>query len=128
MAFKTPTDEAIDWAERNLAGGLPRITREHDAAVKELLEAANAADGSVDTARTLAAIKSYREAMNDEKAGLRGTFRTMAQYLIAVGLPPGRVCRDLGFGRTAMNAAMSKHTSLRLLIEPGTKSVKKRVA
>lgn len=130
MAFKTPTDEAIAWAEGDLPRGVAKLAEQHDAAVKALLEAADAAAaGSVDTAATLAAVKAYRAVMTDsEEFKPRDLIRRLARYLIAAGLPPGRVCRDLGFGRTWMNSYMKEEPAFAPLIEPGAKSVKKRVA
>lgn len=130
MAFKTPPPEAIAWAEPQIPRGVGRLIQQHDAAVAALLKAADAANGAVDTAATLAAVKAYREAMagTKEEPGPRDMVRTLAHLLVAAGLPPGRVCKGLGFGRTAMNAAMAKNATLKRLIEPGRKSVRKEVA
>lgn len=128
MAFKTPPPQAITWATPLLPGGVALLTRQHGAAVKALLEVADAAaSGSVDTARTLAAIKAYREAVagTEDEPGPRDTLRRLARYLIAAGLPPGGVCKGLGFGRTWMNGYMKQEPDFARLIEPGKKSVKK---
>jgi hypothetical protein len=124
MAFKTPDPKTITWATGGLPGGIEQLTIQHESAVKALLAAADAAGGPMDTARTLAAIKAYREAMQGE-TGPRDTIRRLARYLITAGLPPGRVCRGLGFGRTWMNAYMKKEPAFAPLIEPGTKSTRK---
>ncbi|CPS10986.1 Uncharacterised protein [Mycobacteroides abscessus] len=130
MAFKTPPDEAIAWADPQIPRGVDRLIQQHDSAVAALLEAAEAAAGAVDTAVTLAAIKEYRTAMagTKEEPGPRDMIRTLAYLLITVGVAPGRVCRGLGFGRTAMNKAMIDHAVFKKLIGPGTKSMKKAVA
>ncbi|OHU33337.1 hypothetical protein BKG79_22285 [Mycobacteroides chelonae] len=130
MAFRTPPAEAIAWAEPEIPRGVKHLAKEHETAVKALLEAADASAGPIDTATTLAAIKEYRTAMagTKEEPGPRDTLRQLAQYLIAAGLPPGRVCRGLGFGRTSMNKYMREEPTFAQLIERGTKSVKKKVA
>lgn len=130
MAFRTPPPEAIAWAEPQIPRGVDRLIQQHDSALTALLEAAEAANGTVDTAVTLAAIKKYRTAMagTKEEPGPRDMIRTLAYLLITVGVAPGRVCHGLGFGRTAMNKAMIEHVVFKKLIVPGRKSVKKRVA
>lgn len=133
MAFRTPPPEAIAYAERELPLGIEQLTRRHDVAVSALLEAAEAANGTVDPAVTLAAIKEYRAQFKtddgrDTKFGIRVTMHRLAQHLIAAGVAPGRVCKQLGYGRTAMNKAMSSDDAFKRLIEPGKKSMKKEVA
>lgn len=121
MAFKTPPQEAVDWAERQLPRTVATLTANHEAAVKSLLAAT---DGPVDPEVTLAAIKEYRE----RRKVVRATVRYLARTLIAGGAPSGRVCRELGFGRTAMQRFMASDERYGTLIGPGKRPTRKKVA
>lgn len=130
MAFLEPPADAIAWAEGDLPLGIEQLTRRHDAAVKGLVKAAEAANGTVDTATTLAAVKAYRAQFKtddgrDTEFGIRVTMRRLARSLIAAGVAPGRVCKELGYGRTAMNKFMLEEPEFAPLIGPGKKSRKK---
>ncbi|MBN7371114.1 hypothetical protein [Mycobacteroides abscessus] len=135
MAFKTPPPEAVGYGRRSLPNAIAAMSVNHSAAVKALLAAADASAGPVDPTVTLAAIKAYRgtrrvvdgkEVANGREA-VHDVLRIAARQLIAAGLPPGRVCHELGFGRTAMQEFMATDNVYRTLLAPGKRPVRKAV-
>lgn len=104
MAFRSPTAEQRAAAERELARALPYLLARRAEALAGLRSVAREVQYTVTPQKTLAAVRAYRDA----RAELRSLEVQIACVLVAAGAPSGRVCRELGIGRTTLHAALRR--------------------
>ncbi|AUN38630.1 hypothetical protein [Tsukamurella tyrosinosolvens] len=104
MPFRRPTAEQQAAAERELTRALPYLLARRAEALAALRSLAHEVQYTITPEKTLGAVRAYRDARRE----LRSLQVQIACVLVAAGAPTGRVCRELGIGRTTLHTALRK--------------------